>query len=42
MNFRSVDMGRVLVCMLCVDDNVECLECGVGAGTGVDILSETL
>ncbi len=31
VNVRSVDVGRVRVCMLCVDNSEQC-ERGVGAG----------
>ena len=41
MNVRSVDMGRVGVCILCVGNSEQC-ERGVGAGVNDTILSETL
>jgi hypothetical protein len=41
VNVRSVGVGRVGVCMLCVCDSEE-LERGVGAGVNATMLSETL
>ena len=41
MNVRSVGVGRVGMCMLCVGD-IEERECGVGAGVNTTKLSETL
>ena len=41
MNVRSVGVGMVGVCTLCVDDN-EYRERGVGDGVNPTILSETL
>jgi hypothetical protein len=41
VNVRSVGVGRVGVCMLCVDNN-EQRERGVGAGVNATMLSETL
>ncbi len=41
MNVRSVGVGRVGVCILCVCDNEDC-ERGVGAGVNDTMLSETL
>ena len=41
MNVRNVDVGRVGVCVLCVDD-IEERERGVGAGVNATMLSETL
>ena len=41
VNVRSVGVGRVGVCMLCVG-NSEQRECGVGAGVNATMLSETL
>ena len=38
MNVRSVDVGRVGVCILCLDDN-EDRECGVGVVVNVTKLS---
>jgi hypothetical protein len=40
-NVRSVDVGRVGVCMVCVYDSEE-RERGMGAGVNTTILSETL
>ncbi len=37
---RSVDVGRVGVCMLCAGDSEE-REHGVGAGVNTTVLSET-
>ena len=41
MNVRSVGVGRVRVCMLCVG-NSEQRERGVGVGVNATMLSETL
>ena len=41
VNVRSVDVGRVGVCMLCVCD-IEELEDGVGTGVNDTMMSETL
>ena len=41
VNVRSVGVGRVGVCMLCVG-NSEQRERGVGAGVNATMLSETL
>ena len=41
MNVRSVDVGRVGVCMLCVD-NAEEGERGVGARVNATMMSGTL
>jgi hypothetical protein len=41
VNVRSVDVGRVGVCMLCVHDSEE-RENGVGAGANATMLLETL
>ena len=41
MNVRSVGVGRVGVCMMCVDDSEQC-ERGVGASVNDTMLSETL
>ena len=41
VNVRSVGVGRVGVCRLCVGHN-EDRECGVGAGVKDTVLSETL
>ena len=41
VNVRSVGVGRVGVCMLCVCD-IENLERGVGDGVNDTMLSETL
>ena len=41
MNVRSVDVGRVGVCVLCVD-NAEEGERGVGSRVNDTMLSETL
>ena len=40
MTVRSVDVGRVGVCMLCVCD-IEVREDGVGTGVNDTMLSET-
>ncbi len=40
VNMRSVGVGRVGVCMLCVGKSNQC-DRGVGAGVNVTILSET-
>ena len=41
VNVRSLDVGRVGVCMLCVDDS-EKRDRGVGASVNATMLSETL
>ncbi len=41
VNVRSVGVGRVGVCILCVCDN-EQNECWVGTGVSATMLSETL
>ena len=41
VNVRSVGVGRVGMCMLCVG-NSEQRECGVGAGVNVTMMPETL
>ena len=41
VNVRIVGVGRVGVCMMCVD-NIEQCDCGVGAGVNVTMLSKTL
>ena len=40
VNVRSVDVGRVGVCMMCVGD-IEDRERGVGDGVKTTMLSET-
>jgi hypothetical protein len=41
VNVRSVGVGRVGVCMICIGD-IEEREGGVGAGVNTTMLSETL
>ena len=41
VNVRSVGVGRVRVCILCVG-NIEQRERGVGAGVNDTMMSETL